>query len=261
MNDFMEVQHGLNCVIAAYSAGEKTFKRALDSLFSGISGDIEKLFDGWAPHFRNDTYLTCVSEHDPTEDTFGRLSMWRAYSEVTGVAIVMHSSPFLSESTALKAYASPVAYFSDKEFSKEFDKIRSFIEAEADFLRTLDRQVIVNIVFRMLMFAALCTKHPGFREEREWRVIYCPPLEKSDYVIKDIRAIGGAPQPIYKIPLNDIPNEGLVGVEIPALIERVIIGPTKYPLAMWKAFTALLTDAGMDNASGRVFVSDIPLRR
>jgi len=65
MNDFMEFQHGLNCVVAAYSAGDKAFKRALDSIFSGIGEDIEKFFDGWVPHLRNDTYLTCVSEHDP----------------------------------------------------------------------------------------------------------------------------------------------------------------------------------------------------
>jgi len=181
--------------------------------------------------------------------------MWRAYSGATGVALVMNNSAFLAESTALKAYSSPVAYLDDKGFTKEFDKVRSAIEAEAEFLRTLDRQLIFNTAFRVLMFAALCTKHPSFAEEKEWRVIYCPSLEKSDYLIRDIQAISGAPQPIFKIPLKDVPTEGLVGVEIPALIERVIIGPTQYPMAMWKAFTALLTDAGVENAGTKVFVS------
>ena len=31
-----------------------------------------------------DTYICCVSEHDAREDTVGRLSMWRAYSECLG---------------------------------------------------------------------------------------------------------------------------------------------------------------------------------
>jgi hypothetical protein len=113
----------------------------------------------------------------------------------------------------------------------------------------------------MLIYAALCTKHPGFAEEREWRVIYCPSLERSSYLINDIQAIRGAPQPIYRIPLKDIPEEGFINVEIPVLLERVIIGPTQYPLAMRKAFTTLLLDLGFDNAAAKVFVSDIPLRR
>lgn len=90
MNDFMEVEHGLNCVIAAYAADEKAFKRALDSVHPNIIEEIEKLFDAWIPHLRSDTYLTCVSEHDAREDTFGRLSMWRAYGDQNGVALVLN---------------------------------------------------------------------------------------------------------------------------------------------------------------------------
>ena len=45
-----------------------------------------------------DTYLTSISEHRNKEDTFGRLSMWRAYGETTGVALVMNNSPFLTPS-------------------------------------------------------------------------------------------------------------------------------------------------------------------
>lgn len=232
MNDFMEVEHGISCVVKAYGAGEKAFARSLDALHPDVSSEIEKLFDGWAPHLRTDTYFTCFSEHDESEDTFGRLSMWRAYSEATGVALVVNNKPFLTENTALKAYASPVAYLGDGEFAKEFEKMRSQIDAEADFIRAIDRQVIVANVFQMLKYAALCTKHPGFSEEREWRVIYCPALEKSSHLVKDIQAIRGAPQPIYKIPLKDIPDEGLVDVEIPALIERVIIGKTSCALLL-----------------------------
>jgi len=261
MNDFMEVEHGRGCVVRAYTAGEKAFKGSLDAIYPGISDEIEKLFDGWMPHLLTDTYLSCFSEHDESEDTYGRLSMWRAYSEATGVALVVNSKPYITENTALKAYASPVGYFSDFEFAAEFDKTRIRVEAERDFLRQIDRQVIINMAFATLKFSALCTKHPGFREEREWLIVYCPSLERSSYLVKDIQAIRGVPQSIYKIPLKDIPDQGLVGVEVPALIERVIIGPTQYPLAARKAFVTLLTDAGVADAEKRVFVSDIPLRR
>jgi hypothetical protein len=261
MNDYMEVEHGLNCVLSAYSGDDKRFKRTIDGILNGVSVDIERLFDSWIPHIKTDTYLTCVSEHDSREDAIGRLSMWRAYGNAAGVALVMNNAVFMAQSTALKAYASPVAYLLDKDFKIEFENITDNIIANADFIRTQDRQLIINVAFHMLRFAALCTKHPGFSEEREWRVIYCPILEKSDYLIKDMQAIRGAPQTIYKIPLKDIPSEDFVGAEIPALIDRIIIGPTQYPLAMWKAFVSLLTDAGVSNPSDKVFVSDIPIRR
>jgi hypothetical protein len=49
-------------------------------------------------------------------------------------------------------------------------------------------------------------------------------------------------------------------MEIPQLIDRVIIGPTLYPYAISEAFDRLLDKAGVANAAQRIFVSDIPLR-
>jgi hypothetical protein len=262
MNDFSEVQHGLNCLIKTYNseAGE-VFKRTLNNIFDGLVANIEELFNGWIPHFQINTYFVCLSEHNDLEDSFGRLSMWRAYSETTGVALVMNSLPFLTPSQVLKAYVSPVAYLSDQEFEKEFAQITENIVNEGAFLKQQDRQLIINYVFNAFKFAALCTKHPGFAEEKEWRVVYSPSLEESDHLKKEIQVVGGVPQPIYKIPLKDIPEEGLIGIEIPALLDRIIIGPTQYPLVMYEAFCDLLLEAGVKDPSKMVFISDIPLRR
>jgi hypothetical protein len=93
MNDFMEVQYGLQCLYRAYhSEAGKRFQAVLDRLFDGLRTEIEKLFDYWTWRLRTDTYFTCVSEHKGEgEDTLGRLSMWRAYGGTTGVALVMNS--------------------------------------------------------------------------------------------------------------------------------------------------------------------------
>jgi hypothetical protein len=109
-------------------------------------------------------------------------------------------------------------------------------------------------------FAAICTKHPGFKEETEWRVIHCPWWWASARLQRDIVIIQGAPQPIYKIPLKDIPEENLRGIEIPAFLERLIIGPTEDPLATWEAFRDLLAKCGVANAHEKVVISNIPLR-
>ena len=261
MDDFTEVEHRLECLLAAYRGeqGER-FKAALEGMFQDICKEIETLFNGWMPHFQTDTYITCVSEHFDTEDSFGRLSMWRAYSKETGVALVMNNGPLLSQSDALKAYTSPVAYLTDKGVERELGEIADALETNSEFLRAQDREAIVGYVFNAFKFAVLCTKHPGFHEEREWRVVYSPKLEKSDRLLKEIRVIGGTPQPIYKIPLQNVPEEGFVGAEIPEIIDRIIIGPTEYPAAAREAFEQLLSEAGVDDPGSRIFVSDIPLR-
>ena len=73
--------------------------------------------------------------------------------------------------------------------------------------------------------------------------------------------IGGTPQLIYKIPLQNVPEEGFHGVEIPELIDRIIIGPTQYDSATREAFVDRLGEAGVSDPEDRVIVSKIPLRR
>jgi hypothetical protein len=113
----------------------------------------------------------------------------------------------------------------------------------------------------MLAYGAVCTKHPGFWEEAEWRVLHFPWWEESAHMIKEIEVIQGTPQPVYKIPLIDMPEKGLFGIAIPDLIDRIIIGPTRDPLAMREAFIDLLTKAGVEQPDEKVFVSNIPLRQ
>jgi hypothetical protein len=198
---------------------------------------------------------------EPREDLFGRLSMWRAYGQSTGVAIVINGGPFLRPTDALKAYASPVAYLTPIEFEKQFELLLDGIDSEADFLRERGENLVLNDIFATFRAAILCTKHPGFHEEREWRVIYSPTFARSDRITTDIVTINGVPQPVCKIPLRDVPEEGLKGLEIPTLIDRVIIGPTEYPNVIREAFTGALTRAGVADAVQRIVVSDIPLRR
>ncbi len=261
MRDFTEVQHGLECLKAAYN-GEigGQLKTELNRMFNGVAKEIEDLFNGWEPYLCSDTYITCFSEHLDSEDSFGRLSMWRAFSGSTGVAFVFNNTVFLTRSDALKAYSSPVSYLDKGGFGTELGKVTEALKDNFDFVRAQGQETIINFLFRSFMFGTLCTKHPGFNEEKEWRAIYVPKMGKSEHLSMDIEVIGSTPQPVYKIPLRNIPEEGLVGVAIPELIERIIIGPTEYPIAIREAFETLLGEAGVDDPGRRVHVSEIPLR-
>jgi hypothetical protein len=263
MNDFMEIEHGLNCLIKAHESQDigKDFKKTLDSIFPKLSQRVADLFNSWVPHIKYDTYFSCFSEHSDDEDLTGRLSMWRAYGNATGVAFVLDSGPFLRPSGALKAYTSPVAYLNDKLFREEFSRITKAIQENIDFIKLHGEDSLLSNIFQMFTLAITCTKHPGFREEQEWRIIYTPPLRSSNHLESEIVSIGNVPQQIYKIPLKNIPDEGLFGVEPNELVDRVIIGPTLYPSAIQQAFIKLMTGAGIQDAAEKVIISDIPLRR
>jgi len=261
MNDYMEVRQGLQCLNRAYNGDVgKQFQSALNALFDNLFEEITELFRVWIPYIENDTYIACLSEHSICEDEHGLLSMWRAYGKSTGVALVLNNTSILSDSSPLGVYSSPVAYLRETEFENELAKIVRGTRNNETFLREQGRQTIIHYVFNVFRSAALCIKHPGFDEEREWRVIYTPRVDKSPYVEKSIEVVSGAPEPIYKVPLKNLPDIGYSGLEIPKLLDRIIIGPTKYPLVVSEAFTTLLSAVGMNNPASRVHVSDIPLR-
>jgi len=195
MNDFSEIDYGMRCLRAALRSAEgKRLVGVLERLFPGLYLEVIKTFAGWQPWILENTYLTCLSEHHPDEDELGRLSMWRAYGGGTGVAVVMTATPFLTESDALRAYTSPVGYFTAAEFHQKFADIVSRIEANEPFLQRIDREKVKIRLFNMFLFAVTCTKHPGFKEELEWRVIHQPDLYPSPHLTKSIETIRGVPQ-------------------------------------------------------------------
>ena len=108
--------------------------------------------------------------------------------------------------------------------------------------------------------AAVSLKHEGFSEEREWRLVYFPDLDPSPLILQSTETIDGTPQIICKIPLHDDPTHDVVGIEIPTLVDRVIIGPTTYPIVVHGAFVAALNAANVTDAVSRVVMSGIPLR-
>ena len=263
MNDISEVQHGLDCLSRAWreEAGGEKFKGALEVAFPGLCEEIAKRFDAWQNEFKSNTYLTCLSEHLDAEDRHGRLSMWRAYGRKSGVALVLNNTPFITVSDELKAYSSPVAYLDDQEMAEQLNAIAINIVREMEFVKSLPQEHVGEIVFAMLRFSVLCTKHKGFQEEREWRILYSPSFGVSPIIRPAVKALNGIPQIVQKIPLRNSPEEGLNGAAIPDLLERLIIGPTEDQAPIFQAFCQLLADAGVAEPHKRIFISGIPLRQ
>lgn len=257
MNDSSEVEHGLNCLGTAYR--NLSFRKTLGKILE-CPERFEEKFNEQQESFKLNTFLGCFSEHDDTEDRFGRLSMWRAYGRNTGVAFVMNNNVFLQPSDALGAYTYPVAYLNDEQFTNELKSVSINIDDNIEFLRKCDQHIVEHYIFQAFKYAALCTKHPGFFEEREWRVIFSPRERHPGRISTSIQCINGVPQEVCEVPLHNIPEENLIGMEPSSLIDRVIIGPSQFPMALYDSFVGLLGQAGVTEPHSKVVVSDIPLR-
>jgi Protein of unknown function (DUF2971) len=261
MNDFSEVEHGLSCVVNAYrSKAGATLKALLEQQYGGITAEIEQLFNKWIPVFRSDTYVLCLSEHPPEEDRHGRLSMWRAYGGDAGVALVVNGDVLFRPSTALAAYSSPVAYLDGDALEHELASVASAMAQNTSLLQQLGRDGTKTAIFHMLRFAAVCTKHPAFAEEREWRVVASPVLESSALLPVHIETVAGIPQKVLKIKLADHPDKGLIGLERTLLIDRVLIGPCEHSEVIRQALWQAMEQSGVSNPGQKIIDTGIPLR-
>jgi hypothetical protein len=265
MNDFSEIEHGQKCLSWALSnEGGKLWgplKDAVETIAPGGWPEIFEVLNREAPAIKANTFLLSLSMHEGIECRRGKLSMWRAYGGHANVCFIFKPDVFFSDQRAYEGInLSRVLYTEEVGFAAEIDGIISRIKKQTSLLSAMDRDLFLSNLKRALDFAVLATKHPGFEEETEWRLIYRPPAEGGDFACS-IVSVGGVVQPVYKIPLKNEPEKGLHNATIPELVQRIIIGPTANPAIVRKGFVSLLRGHGVEDAEDRVVSCGIPLRR
>ncbi len=259
MSDFSEISYGLFLLRNALSGpvGLRFFA-AVEAMFLGICAKVEAQINGSEPSWLFDTYISCLSLHDPSEDKMGRLSTWHAYGDV---AFVMNNKPFAAVTNQLGAFSMPVQHLDQVAFDARFTDVTKVFSKNTDSLQSLGETELVDAFVDTTLIAAIATRHPVFSEERELRIFFRPSSNEHPVLTGRIETIGGIPQPVWALPLRHDTNNGLFGADIPSLLERLIIGPTSFPCVRKSAFIQLLADVGVENAADKVVVSDIPLRR
>ncbi|WP_122076128.1 DUF2971 domain-containing protein [Pseudophaeobacter sp. EL27] len=258
MNDFSEISYGLELIRSVFSGSEgERFREAVEDIFPGTIQRADELLAGWEKDWQFETYIACVSVHNPDEDQRGRLSMWRAYGDT---AIVVNNTPMTAVTDLLAVFSIPVLYLSEVELIDHLAEITDAILINRKYLQGLGQDTLVSYIHNMLFRLAIATKHPGFEEEQEWRLFYRPTERQSPGMTEETVVLGGVPQKIYKLRLADEPEKGLHGADIPSLLDRIIIGPTEFPYVSYRAFVDVLSGVGVEDAATKVVLSDIPLR-
>lgn len=262
MNDVTEIIHGRDLLLRAYndSAAGKKFHHALDSVSEGLRKRLEDTFNPILTHIETETYISCLSIHKSTEDGLGRLSMWRGYGQNDGAALIVRSHPFMSTAPGFGPFSSSVYYSDRSDLDSRIDEIATNILNNRDFLRSMPPDTVMGYLLSVLLTLVVCTKHPGFDEEKEWRIIYWPTLIPTRYVQMATEAVRGVPETIYKIPLKDAPEVGMTGINVTEFIDHIIVGPSRESEKIKHAFTTQLRNLGVPNPESRVVESGIPYR-
>lgn len=173
MNDYSEFTFGSECLKSALRSHGKRFAAALNAVRPSLCEEVLEWLHRSDFNHQHHTYLTSLSEHRPN-DLLGLLSMWRAYGgPVAGVALVFNTDYLDIDSNELAAWSSPVLY-GETAFNGAFEKTVENLERNPETLRAVEPDVLRSLAFNALQFAMLSTKHIGFREEREWRIIHGP---------------------------------------------------------------------------------------
>ena len=260
MSDFSEISYGVNVLNGAMfgSVGER-FRRIANGLFPDAIGSAEELLESRIPNWRLETYLSCWSLHHPSEDQNGRLSMWRAYGDV---ALVLRNRAFHAFGAESGMQSLPVNYFSLSDCEAQVEQVAENIRSNSASIRRGGRRKFEEDLAYMAFLYAIRTKHPGFAEEKEWRVWFRPTDNPDPTAVfkEKVAVIDGIPQRVWTLPLKNAPRNGLHDADVGGLLDRIIIGPTAYPYVVATAFVKLLEGADVRGAGDRVVVSDIPLR-
>jgi hypothetical protein len=202
MNDFSEINHGEECLKHAWesragrgNAGDPGYiSRILDSIDPFLVSTIERQYDNHLHSRKTDTYLLSLVEHnDREEGTLGRLSMWRAYGGATNVALVVNGDT-LGQPYDSPLFAAPVLYADKNDFHGYFIKFVDCLGTNIERLQAMGRDDVLLHILGSLHSMAITTKHPGFHEEREWRVVYAPWLSESEKIEDRVIEVEGIPQ-------------------------------------------------------------------
>jgi hypothetical protein len=235
MNDVDELRYGMSLGLHAVRSHAGLREACPPAHYNALLDAFDALFTTFDGDSAFDVYVFSCSEHDEGIGDDGLLSMWRGYGgDGNGVAIVF-------ELAALVASRSPllvrkVQYLSYEESEAWMDdKLHRFAAALHDIAAPLESMAqAAAALFERIKLFALFTKHRGFHEEREWRVVYLRELDTRSVLTQQLHyAIG--PRGIE--PRLRFTTDALASAsEGPALrdmVQRIILGPVlATPLAL-----------------------------
>ncbi len=85
---------------------------------------------------------------------------------------------------------------------------------------------VAHHMFTLMKLYALVSKHHGFKEEREWRIIYLPDLDTSKLLTGQFSYIIGKNGIEPKLKIEPLKIEPVETWTLDSILDRIILGPS-----------------------------------
>lgn len=263
MNDLEELQWGIHAGIRVLSQHEglmnacgATERFALLQKYLGEFVAADGVADA------HSIFVACFCEHKQEEHD-GLLSMWRAYGANGGGAAIIFDTGKLNPQDDSPFILSSVKYGSASQreewISRKFDEVAGFLAANPSHIDEELLSIVAYFLLARLKVFALTTKHQGFEEEREWRLIYLPERDDQQKYTQyiDYAVSPSGFQPKMKLPLTP---EVSGMIELQDLVTEIMLGPAHGSALSLTAVRRMLSLRGLDDLSARVRQSMTPFR-
>jgi hypothetical protein len=262
MNDLEEVRFSVNQGYHLVLESEHLRKSC------GTEERISAFDEAWIGQYNQfadehvlDTYVFCLSEHD-RDDRDGLLSMWRGYGgNGAGAALVLDTAKLEAIDTSAFLLAK-VDYRTTEERVGMINQLIATLATIVPNVETNWLYLAAHALFERIKVFALFSKHRGFAEEREWRVVYMPgrDLEQKlrPFCTYVVTARGLEPKLKFKVG----PIDGQTGkdLSLEGLIDRIVLGPSVASPLSKATFLRMLERLNKSALQSKVQESRIPYR-
>lgn len=264
MNDWEELRFGMHAGAQAFRES-RLLKDACGSpgTYEALLSRFDRLFAEFDNTHALDVYVLCLCDHS-VGNTDGVLSMWRGYgAQGNGAALIL-------DSTAFPKYDGLPLTFGRVEYATQAErvtwlneKISALASAIADHEKTdQNMDLAAQCLFQRLKLFALFTKHKGFEEEREWRVVYTTEGDMNKVLSQSLSYLltGKGVEPKLKLKLTDLGPASKSDGGSPQLISQVLLGPSQSTTLAQAAIRRMLSLIGHEHLCDRLVASGIPFR-
>jgi len=266
MNDIEELRYGLVEAKDRFynnNAIKKTCKN--NDEYQKLLEIFNQNFDAFESNNAIDTYVFCLSNYNEEKNKDGLLSMWRGYgADGSGAAIIFDTSKIDANESSPFVFRK-VDYLTREErivkIDQKFDEFSDILKNNAFSDKELHEGVFY--LFDRILLLSLFTKHRGFAEEQEWRIVYIKHRDIQNtyekycgYEIKNQKHI----EPKLKLPIKPLTEYDSKDFSLEKIIDKIILGPSISQEMTLLVVKRMLEQHKMTQLRNRVFFSDIPYR-
>lgn len=261
MNDFQEIRYayeGLNEFLQENNAVMfNRFVITLAEMMSLSEQEARRMFKALLQNVYGGlylyTYIICFSEHNEVKFPDGNLQMFNSYGRGNGACIIFDKENIMQ--LYLPIYK--VRYLKKEKIKDIIEDLLARLEENSKTLCSVEHNDLLNYLKLFFIHLIVTTKHPGFSQEQEWRLVVNTKLLNYNVAFKNsldekVECINGVPQIIKKLSIT--------GYE--SVLHKIILEPRYELAAEVLAINKLLGENWhFDKLQSIVWSSDIPIRR